>query len=76
MIRPYKDELEKSGIYIDSIMGPYGGYVLNQGIRLPERKFKKKDYERCHRNDGNISATDLFIDWYIENYINNKKLIT
>lgn len=45
MIRVYKDELEKSGIYIDTIMGPYGGYVLNQSIRMPIRKFKKKDYE-------------------------------
>lgn len=45
MIRVYKDELEKAGIYIDTIMGPYGGYVLNQSIRMPVRKFKKKDYE-------------------------------
>ncbi len=43
MIRVYKEDLEKSGIYIDSIMGPYGGYVLNQSIRVPVRKFKKKD---------------------------------
>ena len=45
MIRIYKEELEKSGIYIDTIMGPYGGYVLNQSIRIPTRKFKSKDYE-------------------------------
>lgn len=44
MIRTYKEELEKAGIYIDSIMGPYGGYVLNQSIRIPGRKFKKEDY--------------------------------
>lgn len=43
MIRVYKEELEKAGIYIDTIMGPYGGYVLNQTIRIPIRKFKKKD---------------------------------
>lgn len=49
MIRIYKDELEKAGIYIDSIMGPYGGYVLNQNIRVPERKFKKEDYELLDR---------------------------
>ena len=45
MIRIYKEELEKAGIYIDTIMGPYGGYVLNQSIRLPERKFKSEDYQ-------------------------------
>ncbi len=45
MIRVYKDELEKAGIYIDTLMGPYGGYVLNQSIRVPARKFSKSDYE-------------------------------
>lgn len=43
MIRFYKEELEKAGIYIDTIYGPYGGYVLNQKIRLPQRKFSQKD---------------------------------
>ena len=43
MIRIYKEDLEKAGIYIDTIMGPYGGYVLNQQIRMPIRKFKLKD---------------------------------
>ncbi len=43
MIRVYKEDLEKSGIYIDTIMGPYGGYVFNQSIRLPVRKFKMSD---------------------------------
>ena len=45
MVRVYKEELEKAGIYIDTIMGPYGGYVLNQSIRIPTRKFTKDDYE-------------------------------
>lgn len=35
--------VEKAGIYVDTIMGPYGGYVLNQQIRMPIRKFKLKD---------------------------------
>ena len=45
MVRVYKEELEKAGIYIDTIMGPYGGYVLNQSIRLPKRKFSIGDYQ-------------------------------
>ena len=45
MIRVYKDELEKSGIYVDTIMGPYGGYVLRQSVKMPIRKFKVKDDE-------------------------------
>lgn len=44
MVRFYKEELEKAGIYIDTIKGPYGGYVLNQSIRIPTRKFKAEDY--------------------------------
>ena len=37
MIRVYKDEIEKAGIYIESIKGPYGGYYLNQNINVPKR---------------------------------------
>ncbi len=48
MIRVYKEELEKAGIYIDTIKGPYGGYVLNQSIRMPSRKFSNNDYEFLH----------------------------
>lgn len=37
MIRVYKDELEKAGIYLHTIKGPYGGYVLNQELNIPKR---------------------------------------
>ena len=40
MIRVYKDEIEKAGIYIDTIKGPYGGYVLNQNVNVPKRFIK------------------------------------
>ena len=42
MIRVYKEDLEKAGIYIDTIMGPYGGYVLNQEIKINTEKYKVK----------------------------------
>ena len=42
MIREYKNELELAGIYIESIRGPYGGYYLNQDIKLPENTNKSK----------------------------------
>jgi predicted DNA-binding transcriptional regulator YafY len=44
MIRVYKEDIEKAGIYIDTKRGPYGGYVLNQSIRIPYRKFTIDDY--------------------------------
>ena len=56
MIRVYKEELEKAGIYIDTIMGPYGGYVLNQSIRIPARKFSIDDYTFLH--NLNVSSED------------------
>jgi predicted DNA-binding transcriptional regulator YafY len=43
MIRIYKEDLEKSGIFVDTIMGPYGGYVLNQSVKMPVRKFKPEE---------------------------------
>ena len=49
MIRVYKEDLEKAGIYIDTIMGPYGGYVLNQSVSMPVRKFKMKDAKLLDR---------------------------
>lgn len=55
MVRVYKEELEKAGIYIDTIMGPYGGYVLNQSIRIPTRKFSIDDYNFLHNLNVNSS---------------------
>ena len=65
MIRSYKDDLEKAGIYIDTIMGPYGGYVLNQSIRIPSRKFSIDDYMLYFPKinsikAGNLKAMDAF----------------
>lgn len=54
MIRIYKEELDKAGIYIDTIRGPYGGYVLNQSIRIPKRKFNKEDYELLNKIENKL----------------------
>lgn len=45
MIRLYKEELENAGIYIDTIYGPFGGYILKRKVKLPKTTFKKEDYE-------------------------------
>ena len=65
MVRVYKDELEKAGIYIDTIKGPYGGYVLNQSIRVPARKFKLDDYlflKNLKVDDSDRDRLDLLAD--------------
>lgn len=59
MIRFYKEELEKAGIYLDTIRGPYGGYVLNQKIRIPSRKFKNSDYLLLERVEEEIKNPHL-----------------
>ena len=59
MIRVYKEDLEKSGIYIDTIMGPYGGYVLNQSVRMPIRKFKMKDAKLLDKYIANEKNKDI-----------------
>lgn len=63
MIRFYKEELEIAGIYIDSIRGPYGGYVLNQTIRIPNRKFNRKDVLLLESlNKANNQDLSILID--------------
>lgn len=64
MVRIYKEELEKAGIYVDTIMGPYGGYVLNNSVRMPVRKFKMKDaklLERYIKSENNIEIKNELI---------------
>lgn len=45
MIRKYKDELEMAGIYIVSIKGRYGGYLLENKVLTPAVKINQKDIE-------------------------------
>ena len=59
MIRVYKEDLEKAGIYIDTIMGPYGGYVLNQSVHMPIRKFKIEDAELLDKYIKNEKDEDI-----------------
>lgn len=43
MIRSYKDELEKEGIYIVSFLGINGGYQLKQIVDMPDILFNDDD---------------------------------
>lgn len=70
MIRVYKDEIEKAGIYIDTIKGPYGGYVLNQQINMPKRFITPKEItieNKAIYNKVNKSIKEkrkCFIEYY------------
>ncbi len=45
MIRQYKEELEKAGIYIATIKGPLGGYYLDYDFSMPVRGIGKEELE-------------------------------
>lgn len=42
-IREYKLFLEEAGIYVDTIRGPYGGYVLTKEVNFPKVRFVEQD---------------------------------
>ena len=43
MVRLYKEELEKEGIYIDSFCGKDGGYQMRSKVSLPLILFNEND---------------------------------
>lgn len=45
MVRLYKDELEKEGIYIDTFLGKDGGYQLRSKIDIPSILLNQNDIE-------------------------------
>ena len=54
VVREYKLFLEEAGIYLETIRGPYGGYVLNRDISMPNLKFDKRDADlltKCILNE-------------------------
>lgn len=50
MIRYYIEELEKSGIYVSSILGKYGGYYLDYDYVLPTRGLSKEEISILEEN--------------------------
>lgn len=79
MIRVYKDEIEKAGIYIDTIKGPYGGYVLNQNIKVSKSytskiNTKNKDLLAVI-NRAQKEKRKCFIEYYSQDKKNTSKRI-
>lgn len=78
MIRKYKDELEYSGIFIDTIKGPYGGYVLNKDFNVPYLNFDNDDLITINKacvliNDSKLKESLIKVKSKINLDINNKK---
>ena len=78
LIRVFKDEIEKAGIYIDTIKGPYGGYVLNQNVTVPKRFITPNDINIKNRSLYNLinRAIKEKRKCLIEYYSKNEKKIT
>ena len=78
MIRVYKDEIEKAGIYIDTIKGPYGGYVLNQNINVPKRFITPNTINIKNKGFYNLvnKAMKEHRKCYIEYYSKDKKEVS
>lgn len=78
MVRVYKDELEKAGIYVETIKGPYGGYVLNQNINVPKRFITPNTINIKNKEFYNLinRAIKEKRKCYIEYYSKDKKEIS
>ncbi len=59
MVRIYKEDLEKAGIYIDTIKGPYGGYILRSKTYLPLPLFTIEDIKRIEKLDAKKEHLDI-----------------
>lgn len=70
MVRLYKDELEKEGIYIDTFLGKDGGYQLHSQIELPSILFNQNDIEIIDKAIKNCSNEEE-----LENLMNLKQKI-
>lgn len=78
MIRKYKEELESSGIYIDTIKGPYGGYVLNRDFNIPYLNLNDNDLDVITKaieiiTDSNLKSDLKNIESKIILNLNNKE---
>jgi predicted DNA-binding transcriptional regulator YafY len=73
MIKIYKSELEKAGIYIETLYGPYGGYVYNHKNNY-DIEFNYSDIDNIEnilnklsqkeKNNINITLEKIDIQFY------------
>ena len=71
-IREYKLFLEEAGIYIETLRGPYGGYILKRDVNLPKIDFNQNDIELLKIVIPNIKDVNLIEKVHnLSNKINN-----
>ena len=73
MIRIYKEEVEKAGIYISTIRGKYGGYILDITIKMPLKKITKEDIKLL--KDLNNSSLESLINKLEDNLVVSENLL-
>lgn len=74
MVRIYKEELEKAGIYINTVRGKYGGYILDNSIKLPLKKITKEDIKTLR--ELNNSSLNILINKLEDNLIINDNILS
>ena len=62
VIREYKVFLEEAGIYVDTIRGPYGGYILRKNINIPPLLIDKADVDIIKQMIKNTTNVKLKSD--------------
>lgn len=75
VIREYKLFLEEAGIYVDTIRGPYGGYILRKNVNVPPLLFNTRDIKILKEGIDNINDSKLKSDLKnIENKLSHSVL--
>lgn len=59
VVREYKMLLEEAGIYVDTIRGPYGGYILRKSVNNPTQLFNENDINIIKQGIKNINNKSL-----------------
>lgn len=73
MVRIYKDDLEKAGILIESIYGPYGGYILRKNNMSITSAFNEYDLKMLAHIK--TLAKDDRIETYMKTLLDRIKII-
>ena len=60
MVRYYKEQLELSGIFIESFKGPGGGYFINKSIYSPYKQFNKYELQVLKEVQKIVNDTENF----------------